>query len=134
MSRFRISLLAGAVACALAGPAAAQFSTTYIFGDSLSDAGQFGTRYTTNPGLTAPMYVGERYGFASTPSFTGGNAYAVGGARMNTINPGIPASVPYQTVTQQVSALLAKGPLDTNALYQIQGGGTSGMLPKSGLT
>jgi outer membrane lipase/esterase len=124
MSKFRLSLVAGAVAAALsAGPAGAQFSNTFIFGDSLSDAGQFGARFTTNPGLTAAMYVGERYGLSSSPSFTGGNDYAIGGARVNTIDPALPSTLPYQTIAQQVTAFIAKGPLDSNALYQIQGGG-----------
>ena len=52
MRRFRPTLVAGALAFALsAGTASAQFTNTYIFGDSLSDAGQFGSRFTTNPGL-----------------------------------------------------------------------------------
>jgi outer membrane lipase/esterase len=124
MQALRLSLVAGAVAVALnAAPAAAQYSNTFIFGDSLSDAGQFGSRFTTNPGLTASMYAGQWFGIVSTPSFTGGNDYAVGGARVNTPNPGIPSTVPYQTVAQQVTAFIAKGPVDANALYQIQGGG-----------
>ena len=52
MRSFRPSLVAGAIALALCtGTASAQFSGTYIFGDSLSDAGQYGARFTTNPGL-----------------------------------------------------------------------------------
>ena len=31
-----------------------------------------GARFTTNPGLTAPMYVGQNWGITSTPSFSGG--------------------------------------------------------------
>jgi len=68
MRNFRPTLLAGALALALtAGTASAQFTNTYIFGDSLSDAGVFGARFTTNPGLTAPMYVGQNWGITSTP-------------------------------------------------------------------
>jgi outer membrane lipase/esterase len=123
MRRFRPSLVAGAIAFALfSGTASAQFSGTYIFGDSLSDAGQYGARFTTNPGLTAAMYVGQNWGFASTPSFTGGNAYAQGGARVNSPSPLIPAGAPNLSIAQQVSQLLAKGPLDPHAIYQIQGG------------
>ena len=66
------STLAAAVALSLvSGAASAQFSNAYIFGDSLSDAGQYGARFTTNPGLTFPMYLAERYGLTVTPSFTG---------------------------------------------------------------
>jgi outer membrane lipase/esterase len=123
MRRFRPSLVAGAIAVALcAGTASAQFSGTYIFGDSLSDAGQYGARFTTNPGLTAAMYLGQNFGFTSTPSFTGGNDYAQGGARVNAPSPLVPSGVPDHSVAQQVNQLLAKGPLDPKALYQIQGG------------
>ena len=61
----------------------AQFSGAYVFGDSLSDAGQYGARFTTNPGLTFPMYVSQQYGITMTPSFTGGTDYGQGGARVN---------------------------------------------------
>ena len=74
MRRFRPSLVAGALALALsAGTASAQYTNTYIFGDSLSDGGQYGARFTTNPGLTAAMYVGESFGLSTTPSTQGGN-------------------------------------------------------------
>jgi outer membrane lipase/esterase len=123
MRNFRPSLVAGAIALALCtGTASAQFSGTYIFGDSYSDAGQYGARFTTNPGLVAPMYVGQNWGFVSTPSFQGGNDYAQGGARMNSPSDLIPPGVPNISITQQVSQFLAKGPLDPTALYQIQGG------------
>jgi outer membrane lipase/esterase len=124
MRRFRPSLVAGAIALALcSGPASAQFSGVFTFGDSLSDAGQYGARFTTNPGLTASMYVGQSFGFASTPSFQGGNDYAQGGARVNAPQTGLPPGTPNLSIAQQVSTFLAKGPLDPNALYQIQGGG-----------
>ena len=123
MRSFRPSLVAGAIALALCtGTASAQFTGTYIFGDSLSDAGQYGARFTTNPGLTASMYVGQNWGFASTPSFTGGNDYAQGGAKVNSPSSLIPPGAPNISIAQQVSQFLAKGPLDPNALYQIQGG------------
>jgi outer membrane lipase/esterase len=123
MRRFRPSLVAGAIALALcSATASAQFSGTFIFGDSLSDAGQYGARFTTNPGLTAPMYVGQNWGITSTPSFYGGNDYAQGGARVNSPSPLIPASAPNISIAQQVDQLIAKGPLDPHALYQIQGG------------
>jgi len=121
----RTHRLAAAVAVSAAlgaGSASAQFSGTFIFGDSLSDAGQYGARFTTNPGLTFPEYLAQRYGLAVTPSFFGGNDYAQGGAQVNSISPLVPAGAPNLSVAAQVSAFLAKGPLDPNALYQIQGG------------
>jgi outer membrane lipase/esterase len=127
MRTFRPTLAASAVALlvgALAAPgASAQFSNAYIFGDSLSDAGQYGARFTTNPGLTYPMYLAQRYGLTASPSFTGGNDYGQGGARVNSPSLDIPANAPNISIAQQVTAFLAKGPADPNALYQLQGGG-----------
>src|SRR5262245_51574122 len=111
MRRFRPTLVAGALALALsAGTASAQFTNTYIFGDSLSDAGQYGSRFTTNPGLTTPMYVGQNYGFTSTPSFFGGLDYGQGGVRVNAPSPLVPAGVPDIPIAQQVNQQLAKTP------------------------
>jgi outer membrane lipase/esterase len=124
MRNFRPSLVAGAIALALfAGTASAQFSGTYAFGDSLYDAGQYGSRFTTNPGLVAPMYVGQKFGLTLTPSFTGGNDYAQGGALVNAPQGGLPPGTPDLSVAAQVNQFLAKGPLDRNALYQLDGGG-----------
>lgn len=123
MRKFRPTTAAVAVALAVAsGGASAQFSGAYAFGDSLTDAGQYGARFTTNPGLTFPMYVSQQYGIAMTPSFTGGTDYGQGGARVNQPSPLIPPGAPNISIAQQVSTFLAKGPLDPNALYQLQGG------------
>ena len=125
MRRIRPTLVAGALALALAaGSASAQFSGVYTFGDSLSDAGQYGARWTTNPGLTAFMYIGENFGFSSAPSTQGGNNFAYGGARVSSL-PGFPPSPPTAAavpVATQVTQFLSQGALDPNALYQIQGG------------
>ena len=67
---------------------------------------------------------GRTFGFASTPSFQGGNDYAQGGARVNSPSVRlIPPGTPNISIAQQVIQFIAKGPLDPNALYQIQGGG-----------
>ena len=124
MRRFRPTLVAGALALALsAGTASAQFTNTYIFGDSLSDAGQYGSRFTTNPGLVTPMYVGQNFGITVDAVVPGGLDYAQGGARVNSPSPAVPAGVPDFSIVQQVNQQLAKTPvLDPSALYQIQGG------------
>ena len=123
MRRFRPTLVAGALALALsAGTASAQFTNTYIFGDSLYDAGQYGSRFTTNPGLVSPMYIGQNWGITVTPSFTGGNDYAQGGALVNSPQGDLPPGTPDLSVVAQVNQFLAKGPIDRNALYQIDGG------------
>jgi outer membrane lipase/esterase len=124
MRSFRPARIAAALALAFsAASASAQFTNVYVFGDSLSDAGQYGSRFTTNPGLVTPQLVGQRYGFTVTPSFTGGLGYAQGGARVNSPSSAVPAGVPDYSIVQQVNLQLAKTPaLDPGALYQIQGG------------
>jgi len=122
MRTIRRSLAAVAIASMLgSGAASAQFSNTFIFGDSLSDAGQYGARFTTNPGLTFPMYLAATYGLSATPSFTGGNDFAQGGARLNA-PAALPPGTPNFTITQQVNNFIAAGAVDPNALYQLQGG------------
>jgi outer membrane lipase/esterase len=132
MRIFQRSLLAGAIAVGLtaSGTASAQFSGAYIFGDSLSDGGQYkpGYRYTTNPGLTIPEYVNQSFGMTTTTSFTGGTNYGQSGALMNTPQGDVPPGLPDLSVVAQVNTLLAKGPLDPNALYQVQGGGNDILL------
>ncbi len=123
MRTFRPTTVAGALALAFcAGTASAQFTNTYIFGDSLSDAGQYGARFTTNPGLVTPMYVGQAFGLSATPSFQGGNDFAQGGAMVNSQSPLVPPGVPNVSIMQQVNAFLPNVLMNRDALYQIQGG------------
>ena len=121
MRNIRASLAAFAL-LATSPCALAQFTNSFVFGDSLSDAGQYGSRFTTNPGLSFPMYVAQRYGISIGPSFFGGTDYGQGGARVNSPSPLIPPSAPNLSITQQVSQFLAAGSVDRNALYQLQGG------------
>jgi outer membrane lipase/esterase len=124
MRSFRPARIAAALALAFSSAtASAQFTNVYVFGDSLSDAGQYGSRFTTNPGLVTPQLVGQYYGFTVAPSFTGGFDYAQGGARVNAPAAQVPPNAPNLSIVQQVSLQLAKTPvLDPGALYQIQGG------------
>ena len=120
--RFHQRILATAVAVGLcSGAQAFQFTNAYILGDSLSDAGQYGARFTTNPGLTASEYLAQRYGFTLKPSTQGGTDYAFGGARVTSQGSYNPQATP---VVGQVTAMLAAngGRLDSGALYIIQGG------------
>lgn len=131
MRKFKSSLLAGAIALAVSGSAAAQFSNAYFFGDSLTDAGSFkpvlppGTGlFTTNPGPVWAQAFGQYYGFAITPANQGGTDYAQGGARVSQL-PGVPNSPPTATavpVATQISQFLAKGPADPNAIYTVWAG------------
>lgn len=120
--QFPKRLLATAIAMGICGGAhAIEFTNAYILGDSLSDGGQYGARFTTNPGLTASEYLAQRYGFTMRPSTQGGNNYAFGGARVTSQGTYNPQATP---VAGQVTALLAAngGKLDSGALYVIQGG------------
>lgn len=70
------------------------------FGDSLSDAGSFGYRYTTLPGYVWTQYLAESYGDTQEPNeygtemsgqpgtIHGGLGFAEGGAMVNSPNPG----------------------------------------------
>jgi len=133
MPTFKHTLLAGAILLAVSGPAAAQFTGAYFFGDSLSDAGSFkpslptGTGlFTTNPGPVWVTPFAQNYGFSAIPATQGGNDYAQGGARVTQL-PGVPDTNPLTAnalpISQQVAQFLAKGPPNPSAIYSIQGGG-----------
>lgn len=133
MRVFKRSVLAGAVALAVAAPATAQFSNAYFFGDSVSDRGNFSSllppgtgQATTNPGPVWAQVFAQHFGLNAVPSTQGGNDYAYIGARVTDL-PGVVgtplspmAAVPVAT---QVSQYLAKGPASPTAIYSIQGGG-----------
>ena len=125
--------LAGAMALALgcAGVAhagAAPFDNVVVFGDSLSDAGQFFStplnaysEFTVNPGPVTVQIVASHYGFSLQPSRVGGSDYAYGGAGIVTDDNGPDPSIP--TITQQVTDYLANGATaDPRGLYMIWGG------------
>ena len=120
--QFRKRLLATALAMGLGASAQAfEFTNAYILGDSLSDAGQYGARFTTNPGLTASEYLAQRFGFTLKPSTQGGTDYAFGGARVTSQGAYNPQATP---IAGQVTAVISAngGKLDPGALYIIQGG------------
>ena len=136
------ALLLGVVAGAQAG----DYSNVRIFGDSLTDSGAYqalvgpNARFTTNPGTVWSENLGASYGrpvsaayaawqTGATAGFTpvaGGNNFAVGGARVD-LQPGslndFPLLRPFiPPVSAQVSDFLARGPVDTKALYALLGG------------
>jgi outer membrane lipase/esterase len=133
MHAFKLTALTGALALALAAssPATAQFSNAYFFGDSLTDTGSYkpvlppGTGlFTTNPGPVWVTPFAANYGLTASPANQGGNDYAYGGARVTEL-PGVPNSPPTAAavpIATQISQFLAKGPLDTNAVYSVWGG------------
>lgn len=112
------------------GTQAHAFSNTYFIGDSLSDSGQFGSRFTTNPGQVWSQVLAQKLGTGADPSSQGGSNYAVGGARVAvdelldpTSAPG-PTNPPLPAMTTQTAQLLAahNGRLDGQALYSVWGG------------
>ena len=126
MRVFKRTLLATAVTVALAasGAASAQFNNMVFLGDSLSDAGFYGARFTVNPGLVWTQNLGNAYGFAITPSNQGGTDYAQGGARVALPSAATPAGAPQRPVSTQITELLQKTPsLDQNTLYTVWVGG-----------
>jgi len=133
MRLLRRTLVSSAIALAVAasGAASAQFSNVFFFGDSLTDMGSFkpvlppGTGlFTTNPGPVWAQPFAQHYGFSASPANQGGNDYAYGGARV-TLLPGYPAVAPTAAavpVATQIQQLMAKGPLDRNAIYSVWAG------------
>lgn len=119
-------LLGSAILCQ---PAHATYTANYIFGDSLSDTGNFNL---LTGGALQPPYVNGRFsngpvyseivsaalGLSSTPSFAGGTNYAVGGAR--TDSHFIPALSSLASLQGQVGMYLGSHPLaDSQALYTV---------------
>jgi outer membrane lipase/esterase len=103
------------------------FTSVTVFGDSLSDAGNLGlatgvgpNSFTTNPGDVAVQVIASHYGFNLGPSLAGGTDYAWGGSGILRNVPSAPLGLP--TLTDQVTARIAAGPLDPNGLYAFWGG------------
>lgn len=133
------TLLAGLIGGAQAG----NYSNVYFFGDSLTDSGVYGPivglndHFSTNPGTVWSQNLGASYGKAVTPAYaaatTGpnpapyafngignGNNFGVGSALINAPAAGQGINIP--SVSSQVSDILARGTLDSKALYAISGG------------
>jgi outer membrane lipase/esterase len=126
----RIHLLASALALAIVSTPAAQaqqFSNFVIFGDSLSDAGQYAglipgaLRFTTNPDPVAAQLIGQQLGFTITASRTGGTDFAWGGAPTAAPFVCVPTTLPCRNVSQQIGDYFATsgGHADPHALYSM---------------
>lgn len=125
----RLRHLSAALAIALATSATAHAGTTdfnqmVVIGDSLSDNGNISlsqgasqpSRFTTNPGEVALEHVADHFGFNLTPSVTGGNDYAFGGARV--------AAGTIPSLTKQWATYVGNngGHADAHTLYSVWGG------------
>lgn len=94
-----------------------------VFGDSFSDVGQRGTRFTVNDGGIDlwTQQVASSFGLALTAQSAGGTSYATGNARV-TLKPDAAGNASTPTVTEQIDAFLAVGPIGANDLLIVQGG------------
>ena len=106
------------------------FSDVVVFGDSLSDSGNFaspqplppGSSFTTNPDPVWSEIVAQTFGASGEPSDAGGPNYAFAGA---CVNPATPCNADRSPpVTKQIAKYFLKsdGRADPNALYAIWGG------------
>jgi outer membrane lipase/esterase len=130
---FRRALLFTAVSATCSNGHAADFSNTYFFGDSLSDAGTFSFllpsgigKFTTNPGPVWTENLAAALGTEGRPAVAGGTNFAQGGARVTQL-PGVPETNVLTAnalpVRNQVSVYLAlAGHADPGALYSVWGG------------
>lgn len=139
-STFVRAIVASAAALLTLTAQAAPFSGIYFFGDSLTDVGNVtavyatlphppgapavipGAPYFNNRASNGPLYadvLAAGLGFTATPSATGGNDYAFGGARTRYQLFG----APYLGIVDQVAAFRAlPGPADPGALYVLFAG------------
>ena len=135
-----LSLFAGAAPSA---SAATVLATSYVFGDSLSDAGYFRPFLASlgpararswppsgasppTPARCGPKLVSNYYGATAAPSnVSGGNIYAQGGARV-ALSPGAstPPGTAQRPVSTQIDEYLAHsgGAADPGALYTVWAG------------
>ena len=115
---------------------AQNFSDVVVFGDSLSDSGNFGqaqglpagTSFTTNPDPVWSEIVAENFGASGRNDLAGGSNYAFAGACVNPPTPcdadELPSAMRPPRVTQQIDEYLSSrgDRADPNALYAIWGG------------
>lgn len=123
-------LLAMLLATVSSSVAAQSVNSIYFIGDSLTDSGQFGSRFTTNPGQVWSQYLAQQLGVEALPSSQGGTNFAVGGARvavgsqLDPLQPPGPMNPPVPAMTEQLTQMLVVtgGRLDPDALYAVWGG------------
>ena len=142
--RARFFLVAALAAGVASMAQAAPFSSLFVFGDSLSDAGN--NAIVINERTTVPIsgdtfvpsfpYASTRYtnglvwaqsfaswlGTSATPSLLGGSDYAYGGARTGPSGSGFPHSLRDQ-VGQFLDAVHGSAPADS--LFVLAGGGNN---------
>ena len=138
------AILAAMLVAAGSGAQAGQYSNAYFFGDSLTDVGVFtalpwvgaNNHFSTNPGTVWAQNLGAKYGVSVTPAYAtnpaanpytfspiaSGNDFAVGMGRVNLAPTLMAEGVNIPPLSAQVTDLLARGPVDPNALYALSSG------------
>lgn len=124
------TLLAALLATISSSLVAQSVDNIYFIGDSLTDSGQLGSRFTTNPGQVWSDYLAQKLGAQTGPSSQGGTNFAVGGARvavdvaLDPTRPPGEMNLVLPAMTTQLEQLLtvSNGRLDPNALYAVWGG------------
>lgn len=149
--RTRLAALAAALLVAACGGGgsdttpATRITSVKVFGDSLADSGTFRTpagakiRFTVQGAGTQiyPERIAAAYGlpamcpfflfngttFVANPLETGCTNFAIGAARINSIDPTIPAISPQRVGTQIATAAAVGGGFSATDLLVIDGGG-----------
>ena len=141
MIRYLVVLLTSLLSLLPFSAWALPYSGIYFFGDSLTDVGNVQTVYSHVPhppgapdsipgtpydpqgrASNGPLYadvLAGGLGFAATPSASGGNNFAFGGARTRYQTLGLP----FQGILNQVDSFIARpGSADAQSLYVVWGG------------
>lgn len=126
-----LNLFLPAVLVLFAGRASA-YTAMYVFGDSLSDAGNVSIA-TAGALPIAPYFAGRfsngpvwvedlaaQLGLSANPSLAGGKDYAFGGA---VTGPALTSTFPTLTQQEAIYSGAVGGVADPNALYIVWGGG-----------
>jgi outer membrane lipase/esterase len=94
-----------------------------VFGDSFSDLGQTGSRYTVNDGSINiwTQQVASSFGVSLATVNAGGTSYATGNARVNA-KPDAAGNTATPTVKEQIDTFLATGVIGSNDLVIVNGG------------
>ena len=98
-------------------------SRIVVFGDGFSDLGEGGSRYTVNDGSINiwTQQVASSFGVGISTQRAAGTSYATGNARV-TAKPDAAGNIATPTVTEQIDAFLASGPIGASDLLIISGG------------
>jgi phospholipase/lecithinase/hemolysin len=100
-----------------------QPSRLVVFGGGHSDMGQGGSKYTVNDGGLNiwSHHVARSFGIDLAPVVAGGTSFATGNARVSA-KPDAAGNSATPTVTEQIDAFLARGPIGANDLLVVEGG------------